>query len=96
MRVSLMWEDPLYLANYMYSGMLALAYFTRLSNDSARFAPAYLSLLQGGWPAPAQELLRRHLGIDIGDPSLLTEALAIAERRLKQLDSLYLQAGQSD
>jgi oligoendopeptidase F len=96
MRVSLMWEDPLYLSNYMYSGMLALAYFTRMSSDSARFAPAYVSLLQGGWPAPAQELLRRHLGIELGDPSLLTATFAIVERRIEQLDSLYLQAGRSN
>jgi oligoendopeptidase F len=89
MRVSLMWEDPLYLSNYMYSGMLALAYFTRFASDSARFVPAYLSLLRGGWPAPAQQLLQRQLGMSIADTSLVTATFRSLQPRLEALDRLY-------
>jgi oligoendopeptidase F len=87
--VSLMWEDPLYLSNYMYSGMLALAYFTRFASDSARFVPAYLSLLRGGWPAPAQQLLQRQLGMSIGDTSLVTVTFRSLQPRLTALEQLY-------
>jgi oligoendopeptidase F len=89
MRVRLMWEDPLYLSNYMYSGMIALACFARYASDSTRFVPAYLSLLRGGWPAPAQVLLRRHLGIEIEDPELMQESFVLIERRLEELERLY-------
>jgi len=89
LRVRLMWEDPLYLSNYMYSGMIALACFARYSSDSARFVRAYLSLLRGGWPAPAQELLRRHLGIEAEDPGLVRDSFALIERRLGELERLY-------
>jgi oligoendopeptidase F len=88
MRVRLMWEDPLYLSNYMYSGMIALACFARFSSDAARFVPAFLSLLRGGWPAPAQALLRQHLGIDVDDPKLVPETFKLIERRLGELERL--------
>src|SRR4051812_20177395 len=88
MQVRLMWEDPLYLSNYMYSGMIALACFARFSSDSARFVPAYLSLLKEGWPAPAQQLLRQHLGINVDDPALVPETFTLIERRLTQLERL--------
>ncbi|MGN6391944.1 MAG: M3 family metallopeptidase [Gemmatimonadales bacterium] len=87
MRVRLMWEDPLYLSNYMYSGMLAVAYFARYASDSSRFVPAYLSLLRGGWPAPADALLRRHLGIRLEDPALVSEAFGVLERKVEELEA---------
>ena len=80
---------PAYLSNYMYSGMIALAYFSRYSTDSARFVPAYLSLLRGGWPAPAQVLLRRHLGREVEDPALVDQNFTLIERRLEELEGLY-------
>jgi oligoendopeptidase F len=94
MRVSLMWEDPLYLSNYMYSGMLALAYFTHFTSDSRRFVPAYLALLRGGWPAPAQQLLQRQLGMSIGDTSLVAETFRLLQPRLTALERIYHQAAQ--
>jgi len=93
MRVRLMWEDPLYLSNYMYSGMLAVAYFARYASDSSRFVPAYLSLLREGWPAPAEELLLRHLGIRLEDPALVSDAFGLLERRVEELEGLDRRAG---
>jgi oligoendopeptidase F len=72
--------------------MLAVAYFARYASDSSRFVPAYLGLLRGGWPAPAAELLRRHLGIRLEDPALVSDAFGVLERRVEELEGLDRQA----
>ena len=63
-------------------------------NSAARFVPAYLSLLRGGWRGPAQQLLHQRLGMSIADTSLVTETFRLLEPRLTALERLYHQAAQ--
>jgi len=47
------------------------------------------ALLRGGWPAPAQVLLRRHLGREVEDPALVDQSYTLIERHLEELEGLY-------
>jgi len=60
----LMYEDPLYLVNYMYAGLLSLQYYAMYKKDPARFMPKYIALMKNGFDAPPAELLHR-LNIDL-------------------------------
>jgi oligoendopeptidase F len=85
----LLFEDPLYLYNYLYSGILSLKFFERLSLEPGRFAPQYLALLRGGYSAAPADAVRKSLGIDMADPHLLDECLSLLEARVAELEALF-------
>ncbi len=84
--ISLAYEDPLYSINYVYGGLLALKYFDALEKDPKRFVPRYIALLKNGFDDTAPALLKRFLGIDVTDPSLLDDDCALLRRRLEELE----------
>lgn len=88
MMVSLLFDDPLYLSNYLYSGLLSVTYFVRYQRDSAHFIPGYLALLRAGHTDTPAALLRRHLGIDLADPRLVDDDFALIEQKLAELQQL--------
>jgi oligoendopeptidase F len=87
----LYYEDPLYEINYVYGGMLALEYYAMLQADPQDFAKRYVALLGNGFDAQPAELLRRFLGIDLDDPRLLTDAVAVLDAKLAILAKEYAQ-----
>lgn len=85
--VSLMYEDPLYDVNYVYGGLLALKYFQLYSANREQFVPRYIASLKNGFDAPPAVLLKQFLNIDLLDGSLLSDDLALLNRRLDQLEA---------
>jgi oligoendopeptidase F len=79
----LLYEDPLYLFNYMYSGLLSLKLFESYQRDPAAFGARYVALLSSGYRAAPAVAVRQAFGIDLDDPHLLDEATAFLESRLR-------------
>jgi len=71
----------------MYSGMIALSLFQQYRADPAGFARRYGEFLERGYVAPPVDLLRR-LGIDPGDPDLLTSDFELLGERLNEVERL--------
>ncbi|HEV8149897.1 MAG TPA: hypothetical protein VGP61_06890 [Gemmatimonadales bacterium] len=80
----LLYEDPLYLFNYMYSGLLSLKLFERYQHDPAGFGARYVALLSAGYRAAPTAAVRQAFGIDLEDPHLLDEATAFLSARLQE------------
>ena len=94
-RDRLFYTDPLYDVNYLYAGLLAIAYFTDFKRDPNAFAPRYVALLKNGFKRlkPAA-LERRFLGIDLSDErALVTNAAALIDARTAELSLLYVTRG---
>ncbi len=91
MRKSLLFEDPLYLVNYLYAEFVAVALFDKAKSDPD-FAKKYEALLRRGFDADPQTLLLS-IGIRLDDPSLVTEAAKLFKSKTEELQSLY--AGES-
>ena len=86
--VSLMYEDPLYVVNYVYGGSLALRYYYLYTTRREWFVPRYIALLKNGFNAPPAELLHRFLEIDLSGPALLKDDLTLLNSRLDQLEAI--------
>ena len=87
MRKSLLFEDPLYLVNYLYAAVVAVALFDR-SHSDPHFAAKYETLLRRGFDAPPQTLLAS-LNIRLDDPSLVKAASRLFQAKTDELQSLY-------
>jgi oligoendopeptidase F len=57
--------------------------------DPEHFIPRYLALMQNGFDASPEVLLRRFLDIDLRDPRLVANALSIVEDRVNLLEKSY-------
>lgn len=89
-RNRLFFTDPLYDANYLYAGLLALSYFAAFERDPQAFSVRYVALLRNGFNDTPARLERRFLGIDIAaEPSLVSNAQALIEARTQTLANLY-------
>ncbi len=87
MRKSLLFDDPLYLVNYLYAAVVAVALYDRSHTDPG-FAANYERLLRRGFDAPPQTLLAS-MGIRLDDPALVKAASRLFQAKTKQLESLY-------
>ena len=87
----LMYEDPLYLINYVYGGLLSLKYFEMFKSDPEGFRDRYLAMMRNGFDDTPEHLLKAFLNIDLEDPAMLRNAFAILENKLDNLQSLYQQ-----
>lgn len=81
MQVDLPIEDPLYLVNYLYSGLIALALFDAFERDRAGFGLRYERFLEAGFDDPPLDLVRRRLGIAL-DRDLLASGMALLDWRV--------------
>ena len=79
MRAPLLVEDPLYLSNYLYSGLILTALYQQFQHDPRGFAPRYLDFMRQPASAPPQQMLKRTLGIALDDPGLLRETFTLLE-----------------
>jgi oligoendopeptidase F len=67
----LMFQDPLYLANYLYAGLLATKMFAMATHDPRDFQKRYEALMTSGFDAPPKEILRRFFGRDLSPADLV-------------------------
>ena len=89
MSTRLMYEDPLYLANYVYGGLLSLKYYEMYTKDPKTFVPRYLSMMRNGFDDEPAVLLKKFLDIDINDPNLLKDGMGLLEKKTSELKALY-------
>ena len=87
MRKSLLFEDPLYLVNYLYAAVIAVALFDRVHTDPG-FAAKYETLLRRGFDASPQALLSS-LSIRLDDPALVKSASRLFQAKTEELQGLY-------
>jgi oligoendopeptidase F len=87
MRKSLLFEDPLYLVNYLYAAVVAVALYDR-SHTDPDFAAKYEMLLRRGFDATPQTLLAS-MNIRLDDPALVTSAARLFQAKTEELQSLY-------
>jgi oligoendopeptidase F len=82
-------QDPLYLVNYLYSGLLATMMFDALERHPAVFQQRYADLLRKGFYAPPEELLRTLFGRDLSQQQLVDDSMKILEARIGALGAIY-------
>jgi oligoendopeptidase F len=87
----LMYQDPLYLVNYLYAGLLATKMFDMAQRDPADFQQRYTKLLSNGFDAPPEEILRRFFGRDVSPRELVTDDMAVLKQRIQALQKVYQQ-----
>ncbi len=82
-------QDPLYLVNYLYSGLLATKMFDLLKQDPVSFQKRYVTLLREGFHAPPEELLRSFFGRDLSQRQLVDDGMNILQQRVSSLAEIY-------
>jgi oligoendopeptidase F len=83
----LMYEDPLYLVNYMYASLLSLQYYQMYKKDPGNFIPKYIALMQNGFDAPPSVLLAR-LNINLDDPALIQKGVSLLQEKVSEYAAL--------
>ena len=91
MKKRLLFEDPLYLVNYLYAALVACKLYEMAVTDPKNFQPRYLALLREGFDAPGNELLQKNMGFTLDSKGLLDGALQLMRQRSVQLSQLYEQ-----
>jgi oligoendopeptidase F len=87
MRKSLLFDDPLYLVNYLYASLVAVALYDRAHVDP-EFANKYQALLRRGFDADPRVLLAT-LGIQLDDPGLVKRAAELFKAKTDELLAVY-------
>jgi oligoendopeptidase F len=85
----LMYQDPLYLVNYLYAGLLATKMYEQVRHDPAAFGKRYAAFLRGGYGAPPDVLLRRLFGGDITVRQLVEDDMRVLQERISALSDLH-------
>jgi oligoendopeptidase F len=86
---SLMYQDPLYLVNYLYAGLLATKMFDMAKHNPADFQKRYADLLRKGFYAPPGDLLRTFFGRDLSQQELVDDCMNILTQRIDALAESY-------
>jgi oligoendopeptidase F len=82
--------DPFYDTNYLFAGLLALAWLRQFEQDPRDFERRYVALLENGFDAPPQAILQRFMHIDLADGAgLVRDANATIVARTAALARLY-------
>ena len=87
----LMYQDPLYLVNYLYAGLLATKIVDSLHHDNGGVRQRYLALLQSGFDAPPEQLLRRLFGKEVTPRELIDADRRVIVENVDALRALYKQ-----
>ncbi len=85
----LMYEDPLYLVNYLYAGLLATQMFDLAERDPSGFAQRYAELLREGFHAAPEDLLRSFFGRSLSQREMVDACMSILQRRIELLGKTY-------
>ncbi len=86
-RKNLLFEDPLYLINYLYASLIAVGLYERSVSDPD-FAEHYEALLRRGFDEKPSVLLAS-IGIDLSDPMLVASLSELFKLKTKELRALY-------
>ena len=78
----LLFQDPFYLVNYMYAGMIAINLYKAVKDHPDTFPARYEALLRRGYDAPPLTLLATVLGKGMTGDTLATNAFRIMEDEL--------------
>ena len=89
MRKSLVFEDPLYLENYLYASVIAVALYDK-SHTDPQFAVKYEALLRRGFDAEPMKILAS-IEIRLDDPALVRPAARLLTEKTEALQRLYNQ-----
>jgi oligoendopeptidase F len=82
-------QDPLYLVNYLYAGLLATKMFDMLKRDPASFQKHYTALLREGFHTAPDGLLRSFFGRDLSQRQLVEDGMNILQQRVSSLAEVY-------
>lgn len=85
----LMYQDPLYLVNYLDAGLLAARMFDMAMNDPADFRKRYAALMAEGFDAPPKELLRKFFGREVSPAELVEADMVLLRKKTDDLRRLY-------
>jgi oligoendopeptidase F len=85
----LLYQDPLYLVNYLYAGLLASSLYDQASAGSPDFPSRYRTLLSDGFAAPPDALLGTFFGHPVTPQDLMQQAMAVFDARVRELAQLY-------
>lgn len=89
MTKQLMYEDSLYLVNYLYAGLFATKAYAMIESGDPGFKERYMTLLKGGYDAPPAVLLRRLFGHDISMDQWVDDAIGVFGAKVAELVALY-------
>ncbi|MFC5743117.1 M3 family metallopeptidase [Dyella tabacisoli] len=87
----LMYQDPLYLVNYLYAGLLATKMFAMAQHDPADFQRRYMALLRNGFNAPPEDMLRTFFGRDVLPREWVADDMAVLKQKIQVLERIYKQ-----
>jgi oligoendopeptidase F len=85
----LMFQDPLYLANYLYAGLLATKMFAMATNDPRDFQKRYEAMMATGFDAPPKEILRRFFGHELSPSDLVDADMDVIRGKTAALGRVY-------
>jgi oligoendopeptidase F len=85
----LLFEDPLYLANYLYAALVACKLYEMDRANPKDFQVRYMALLREGFDAPGAELLRKNMGFTLDRDQLLDGALHLMQDGTARLRQCY-------
>jgi oligoendopeptidase F len=83
----LLWEDPLYYVNYLYSSLVAVALFDKAHTDPD-FGRKFEAMLKRGFDADPATLLAT-VGITLGDRAMIQRAVGLFSTKVDELQALY-------
>jgi oligoendopeptidase F len=95
MTKQLMFEDPLYLVNYLYAGLFATKAYAMIKADEPGFRHRYLAYLKEGFDAPPRVLLQRLFGRDMPIEQLVSDDMGIFKAKVAELAALYQRSAES-
>jgi len=85
----LMYQDPLYLANYLYAGLLATKMFAMATSDPRDFQKRYEAMMVPGFDAPPKEILKRFFGRDLSPSDLVDADMSVIKGKTAALGRIY-------
>jgi len=91
----LMFQDPLYLANYLYAGLLATKMFAMATNDPRDFQKRYEAMMASGFDAPPKEILRRFFGRELSPSDLVDADMEVIRQKTATLGQIYGHQGRA-
>lgn len=82
-------HSPFYCYAYAFGELLVLALYQKYLEEGQAFVPGYMDLLASGGSDDPHILLKKHVGIDITDPSFWNRGPQILREMLKEAEDIY-------
>lgn len=92
----LMYEDPNYLVNYLYAGLLAVQLYVQDQHDPEGFRQRYLAVLGEGFDRAPQAQVAQLLGRAPDWPALVDADLKVFNQMAVQLQALHARIEQGE